>query len=161
MREILFRGKRADNGEWVEGFLVKKIDPLFSVESWFILVQKYDTSCIDGKPTILESLMTWYKVSPETVSESTSLSDKNSKKIFEGDIIHSVYANCRINEHIEKVVFHDGRFMAENVEGGFFAKISGKDSPKHLSQDTSVYMIECEVIGNIHDNPELLKEGAE
>ena len=87
MREILFKGKRIDNGEWVEGFLVKKIDPLLSVESWFILVQEYDTSCIDGKHTLLESLMTWYKVSPETVSESTSLSDKNNKKIFEGDIV--------------------------------------------------------------------------
>ena len=40
MRETLFRGKRIDNEAWVEGFLVKKIDPLFGIESWFILVQE-------------------------------------------------------------------------------------------------------------------------
>jgi uncharacterized phage protein (TIGR01671 family) len=102
--------------------------------------------------------MTWYKVIPESVSEFSGLCDKNGKKIFEGDIIKSLYANCKKNEHIDKVAFFDGCFVAESANGGCFIKLAGRGSPTHFSNDKSVYMIECEVIGNVNDNPEFLKE---
>jgi uncharacterized phage protein (TIGR01671 family) len=142
MREIIFRGKIKRTGEWIYGF--------------------YGENSGTGDAQISPIKDCCFKIIiPETVGQYTGLCDKNGKKIFEGDIIHSLYANCKINEHIEKVVFRDGAFKSENAEGGFFAKIAGQGSPKHLPNDTSVYMIECEIIGNIHDNPELLKGGAD
>lgn len=154
MREILFRGKRkGKKGNWVEGYYVLDESGQIKEKPITFIYHLNTHPCgFDVVPC---------EVIPETIGQYTGLCDKNGKKIFEGDIIHSFYANCKINEYVEKVVFRDGSFKAENVEGGFFAKIAGQGSPKHLPNDTSVYMIECEVIGNIHDNPELLKGGAE
>ena len=137
MREILFRGKRIDNREWVEGFLVKKIDPLIGNECCFILAQEYDTSCIDGQPTHLQSLMTWYKVISETVGQYTGMT-ANGKKIFEGDILTlNKWKPCYV------VKFEDGTFC-----------MVGTAIPiRHANK--------FEVIGNIHDNPELLEGGAD
>ena len=144
MREILFRGKRADNGEWVEGDLDRGLFANIDFISYF--------------KTIGERVS--YEVSPETVGQYTGLCDKNGKKVFEGDVIRTLYANCPKNKHIDKVEFFDGSFLATNG-GGLYAKISGLGSSKPMANDMSVHMIECEIIGNIHDNPELFKGGAE
>lgn len=149
MRETLFRGKRADNREWVEGFLVNKTDPLLGIKCWFILVQEYDTSCIDGKPTHLKSLMTWYKVISETVGQYTGVEDKNGKKVFEGDILrYTPRPKCTI---YYKVIW--------NQEWSRFALVQWSTHKYHLYEwaqhETIKYC--CEVIGNIHDNPDLLE----
>lgn len=154
MREILFRGKRVDNGEWVEGFLVKKIDPLLGVESWFILVQKYDRSCIDNKPTILESLMTWYKVIPETIGQYTGKTLCDTK-VFEGDIVEwyeeyvDSWGYTQTANGYSVVVWDDEKFCW------------GFDTDGHIQSFNNWDWYGCFVVGNIHDNPELLKEGAE
>lgn len=142
MREILFRGKKTDDKEWFHGNLLKlnKKTYLVPQNTWFDY----------GRLKVM------VEVNPETVGQYTGLTDKNGKKIFEGDIICSLYMNCPKNEYIEKVTFFDGRFMAENATGSCYGKIAGENSPKHFTFDKSVYMIECEVIGNIHDNKELL-----
>lgn len=141
MREILFRGKRKDNGEWVEGFYSQfhnrpAIDEPNSHQIFELIdegVKIFGTS-IGGF---------WRIVDPETIGQYTGLTDKNDTKIFEGDIVKKVFNG---NELTGKVGYLDGSFGVRLADG------SG-----HLI----CLFTQCEVIGNIHDNPELLKGGVE
>ena len=132
MREILFRGKR-ENGEWIYG-LPYECDGTID--------------CIRVKESI-ENIIAYisYKVIPETVGQYTGLTDKNGKKIFEGDIV-------RISER-GKVV--NGKIIFKNAyNGGWLVADKTEQSSCSLAMRNNV-----EVIGNIHDNPELMEEGAE
>ena len=144
MREILFKGKRKDNGEWVEGDLFHNDNtnyPMTLIGSLILSRNKYtDEIDIDGYCLI--------EVDPETVCQYTGLKDRNGKKIFEGDIVDTVYdieyigvAAKRIGKSVVK--FHKGCFMKDKIgEAGLFHFIAS-DKEK--------------VIGNIFDNPELLE----
>lgn len=145
MREILFRGKRVDNGEWVEGLPFFEENRCYIIEDLFICDEYQCTGAVNSS------------VIPETVGQFTGLTDKNGKKIFEGDIVRCKYANVPKNEHIQKVVFEGCKFMAEFSEGGCYSELYDGSTP--LTFKRTAYMNEIEVIGNIHDNPELLKDG--
>ena len=152
MRDILFRGKRLDNGEWVYGFYCHV--PRGRLDRDEHLIQTVKKS---GKMGMLHC------VDPSTVGQYTGLKDKNGKRIWEGDIIRSHYANTRKNDFIEQVVFHNGHFCSlYKIPGPGNGKIWANlpDGVPHLPQDKTPYMEWCEVVGNIHDNPELL-EGVE
>ena len=123
MREILFRGKRIDNGEWVEG------DSL--IHSMF----KKGDVCVG----VVEG-MEIYSVITETIGQYTGLTDKNGNKIFEGDILKGMGGLHRVYFDISLACFE-------------WAKING-----NWHESFSGFADEYEVIGNIHDNPELLKE---
>lgn len=110
MRQIIFRGKRVDNGEWIEGNY-----------EYYHKPEKY----IISNPYTGETK----GVIPETVGQYTGLTDKNGNKIFEGDIVY----NGVFKAQIEFINGHFSPFGGDT----FFAD-------------------ECEVIGNIHDNPELI-----
>ena len=141
MREILFRGKRYMDGEWVDGSL-------------FIDEKKEKHEILVG---YVNYRIGW-EVDPATIDQYTGLKDKNGKKIFEGDIVKTHYANTKKNDFLEQVVFHNGKFCSVfELSGGgkMFANLA--DGVLHLSQDKLPYMEWCEIIGNIHDNPELLK----
>ena len=79
MREILFKAKRLDNGDWVEGLLVKYPSAIQvgDCSPWYIQAPPVDPDDTGGR----------YNVDPSTVCEYTGLTDKNGKKIFEGDIL--------------------------------------------------------------------------
>lgn len=118
MREILFRGKDLA-GVWHYGV------PLVFTE---------DYVCITAPYTYNKA------VQPETIGQYTGVTDKNGKKIFEGDIVKCTYIydkgyGLRFEPKIEAVVFREGNF-----------------NPLYNCERNSF-----EVIGNIHDNPELLK----
>lgn len=154
-REILFRGKRMDNGEWAYGSFIPDLLEVFQEKTpegnWL-----GDWGFIKpfGK-TKEERLMV--EVERDSVGQYTGLTDKNGVKIFEGDIIKSHYANAPNSDFTEYVVFHNGRFSATNDNAHWWTMLA--DGVRHLSQDKSAYMEWCEVIGNIHDNPELLNDG--
>ena len=119
MREILFRGKRKDNGEWICGDLVH----------WW---GRHNT-----KPDIqIYNNVQRFNIIPETVGQYTGLTDKNGTKIFEGDIVKND------NGMKTSVEFYRGRYYP------FIA------FPEFRCWDEE----ECEVIGNIHDNPRIINE---
>lgn len=126
MREILFRGKRVDNGEWVQG-------SLFAEGTRFEIVRSTCNNVgIEGIDVI-----------PETIGQYTGLTDKNGQKIFEGDICqHRSYYSDNIV--ISVVTYTDGQFLVMVDENSGF-NLSDK----------------LEIIGNIHDNPELLGGGSD
>ena len=132
MREILFRGKRVDNGEWVEGNFVKD-----NTATYITMPLKDSHYLID--------------VDPSTVGQYTGLCDKNGKRIFEGDAIKSHYANAKNADFIETIAFHSGRFCAEckiGERGCSWALLA--DGIPHIGADKTVYMESFEVIGTIY-----------
>ena len=145
MREILFRGKRTDNGEWIEGYLNQHRGRVifdcccnainandYYINDW---TEKLDTDlygCV-------------YKVIPETVGQYTGLTDKKGKKIFEGDIVERVSDG-------ERAVISWLKYSA-CFGLSFDGWCCGFDNyDDNLPSD-------FEVIGNIHDKPELLEGG--
>ena len=132
MREILFKAKRIDNGEWVEGCYIS------SCEGTFI-----QTNCIEHYYVPAVSCK---KVDPETLCQFTGLCDKNGKRIWENDVVWIV---CDGKEHIYQIVWDNSEldFKATNGEENY-----GTNYEYLLCCD------EIEVIGNIFDNPELLQE---
>lgn len=138
MREILFRGKRTDNGEWIEGMLFN------GKEDTFIIPHGNEYSYDEQEGLSFD--VYGCKVDPETVGQYTGLTDKNGKKIFEGDIVHCVSSR-------------DDTHMVVIYEEGEFRLVLCKDF-KDYKCGLWFYAIRDyakEVIGNIHDSPELLK----
>lgn len=131
MRDILFRAKRLDNGEWVEGNL--------------FVPDKPDTPtqiCI-GTNIVRISC----DVDPSTIGQYTGKTDKNGKRIFEGDILGTRYDSFDIDYVVVEVVkwFRNG-----------WATQEGDYMPDSLTEDGILPY--SEIIGNIYDNPELLEK---
>ena len=142
MREILFRGK-TEKGEWVYGFYHNET----SIES----------SSSDRKVTRHHIYTQDFDkfVKPETVGQFTGLTDKNGKKIFEGDIVKAIQTEYDEDKEQEPIVFEViGEMIFEDACFGLRAK-HFVDFYSPMWQEDNV---ELEVIGNIHDNPELLGE---
>ena len=130
MREIRYRGIGIAERKWVFGSL------------WF------DTR--DGVTLIWsEELKYWVRVDPATVGQYTGLKDKNGREIYVGDILKS-----ERDDRLYVVKFWIGMFYAsvdecnKGIFGGF---------PLHALTENEESGYECDIIGNIHDDPELLK----
>lgn len=140
MREILFRGKRTDNGNWHEG---------------------EDIMCktVRGEVCLAKIGEDWISVAPETVGQYTGLTDKNGAKIFEGDIVKGIaYSVERIGVIVwidEIASFGVHYFKSQNPTTW------EKSSILRCASMGKTDKFAAEIIGNIHDNPELLKGGGE
>lgn len=138
-REILFRGKRVDNGKWVEGYYYA--NPIETL----ILPLGYEISIT------LDSV----KVIPETIGQFTGLTDKNGVKIFEGDVIRYIEHSGYLLNSFAAIVCYDSLLAA-------FGYINNTQFMYYFSDFDEIdvdFLSHTEVIGNIHDNPELLNNG--
>ena len=150
MREILFRGKRTDNGEWAYGYYAHRPTAVCIGES--------NPSCIYVPACDPDDNSEFIEVLPETVGQYTGLTDKNGRKIFEGDIIRLTDKHNEI-EWTAVVVF--GNPNGEYNWGWQLKAIGEFDGNKDIllwvdMEESGAY---CEIIGNIYDNPELLEGG--
>lgn len=127
MREILFRGKRLDNGEWVEGSLLGWCGRCFVCPKIYAVENKL-------------SMFAPIEVDPSTVGQFTGMSDRNGKRIFEGDVVcaEDGYAVVKWDDD-------DAKFV---VAGDWL-----------VIDFDYCYGREFEVVGNCWDTPELLEEG--
>ena len=147
----LFRGKRVDNGEWVVGYYVQKQDPLLvRVTYHHILTQEKDNcGC-------LMSTVSWYKVIPETVGQYTGM-DINDVKVFSGDIINVFPSNRKMF-----VLWNEETLSWEIADIGTQpGEINHLINCMPLGELGVELCFENEfmskVVGNIHDNPELME----
>ena len=158
MREILFRGKRKDNGEWIQGDLDRGLFANIDFISYF--------------KTIGERLS--FEIIPETVGQYTGLTDKNGKKIFEGDIVAIEHTrrtafwteipetykprrsyDCHWNEKEDELLYKRNYAVEWKAKDARWILRNGSD--QHDLRDVFMFFHKGIVIGNIHDNPELLK----
>lgn len=133
MREILFKAKRKDNGEWVEGSLI-----IAEGSVAYIIRSKSKAFIPKGESIICSAEC--YEINPETLCQYTGLTDKNNRKIWENDIL--------------ELPGEDGYFTCEWEEDTARFVMNGDG----LTVDFDNYWgYQTEVVGNIFDNPELLE----
>lgn len=153
MREILFRGKRKDNSKW-------------AYSSRFFIEKRSYVYIPNPSEDMGDRAYLCREVINETIGQYTGLRDKNGEMIFEGDIIKStgnripIISVIQYGEYKPKMIYdllEQYVFVGQIQEAmcGFYAK-SKNGEEMVLTNASSV----IEVIGNIHDNPELLKDGA-
>ena len=130
MRDIEFRGQRADTGKWVFGSFHKDRN------GEYLIVENSEIGLI------------WYKVNKKTIGQYAGLKDKNGVKIFEGDIVKVERSFILGKTLIGIIIWEDGGLL-------FYYK-----NPFHGGCGLSglIVLQEAEVIGNIHDNPDLFEE---
>lgn len=124
MREILFRGKGKNSGNWFYGGYCE----------------------INNSVCIIEKKGLYVGIIPETIGQFTGLCDRHGRKIFEGDIIRAIHYKEELNTSY--INFEDGIYWCELITGSFI----------ECCETLFEQHCECglEVIGNIHDNPEML-----
>ena len=137
-RQILFRGKRTDNGEWVYGYLIGNNVIVGEVVD-------FDDDYFNTE--------FWYKVDPETVGQFTGLTDKNGTKIFDGGIIS---VNGVVNFAVKYIEERLSFCLANTDELKLNLKCMSPWYPVSASW-WNEFGREIEAIGNAYDNPELIK----
>lgn len=146
-REILFRGKRKSDGEWILGNLLRTDD---------------DGTCIIQNH-VPHHLLKNYEVDPKTVCQYTGLTDKNGRKIFEGDIVSC--SHNKIKKEEDSTVFmpeyeeYTRNYAVEFVNKGGHCGYRCRNKSIHFTlTSNTIYNHNVCVIGNLWDNPELLNQ---
>jgi len=133
-REIKFRGQRIDTKEWVEGLV------LTNKLGTYIVTEKNPHECTQYGYIEIDE---YYRVNPETVGQYTGLNDKNGKEIYEGDIVQGK------QKVLYNIKYHNNAYC---ITADIMSTRSKFENLWNLYSD------DIEAIGNIHDNPELIKE---
>lgn len=146
MRKILFKAKRIDNGEWVEGCIV--------IDQSRLNIFKYRIQPIES------GVLYAPPIDPDTLCQYTGFTDKNGKKIWENDILRYSY------DYDGSPFLKDGEEIKYCVGAVFWSEwrgswaVCGRGNKKYTNNDVFKYNRNpnrTEVIGNIFDNPELLE----
>ena len=178
MREILFRGKNIDNGKWIYGGYVHLHKTTYCYAG-------SDDGNNDIHRIVFERMTDWNlpnqhmmaDVLPETVGQYTGLTDKNGVKIFEGDVVqYNTYDDFDCQSVVKFGEYNQdgsaGEYSARKCIG-FYVDVDNftcpdwcEDAPdyfpKHFKQQNVLEVArDCQVIGNIHDNPEILEGGGD
>lgn len=146
MDRYLYKAKRLDNGEWVQGYYVKGLN-MYDKEAYLIFEPTtifYSSGETDG----------WSEVDPSTICQCTGLKDKNGKLIWENDILH--------NGNYFVVKWNESCSRFDIVLNKFHNIPIGKWEPMICDWKTNDFKeyrkaVDYEVIGNVFDNPELLE----
>ena len=142
MREIKFRGKDVKTREWVYGYLIEVCGEAFIVntndDGWVTAIDQYD--------------ITYRKVIPDTVGQYTGHKDTNGKEIYEGDI-----RKGKIRRADKFSSYGDWIYDVYILEKLCSSEYYQKDTKGKLFLKEWDITVDMGIIGNIHDNPELLK----
>lgn len=156
-REIKFRGKRINNGEWDYGCLVNsghQVNPYR--EFWWIAQYCYDFGTVFYDKSCDDAFI-WHRVAPNTLGQYTGLRDKNGVEIYEGDIVR-LFCDCG-GYYIEPRWVNAIIVWDEDLYGWEISfehiRVGYSECIGNFKYD---YDAQIEVIGNIYDNPELLEE---
>ena len=151
MREIIFRGKHIKNGVWVQG-------------SYYHLTEFYGDNCnyhyiIETCDEREDKMMNYFPVDFETVGQYTGLKDKNGKMIFEGDIVKNEWCFIKGNSIVRfgeyKSLDRSNDYQCGHL--GFYLEHISDFNKRTVRKDIMYFANKCEIVGNIHDNPELLR----
>lgn len=135
MREIKFRGKSVDSGQWLHGNLCQLGD-----SCW---IARHPEGRNDARLVVTTYLVIddWLEVIPETVGQYTGLKDKRGKEIYEGDIVRTIWGYAQI------LFFEDGAYVFKGPKNHNFLN------------EREITDRQIEIIGNVFEHPELLKTG--
>lgn len=143
MREILLKGKRKDNGEWIEGSLITSIN-----RAW-ISSEKTDSQRLRGISNT-DAIWRAIEIIPDTICQFTGLCDKNGNKIWENDILKT-----RSGKYAQvKFGLYATDFASGDYNQGFYT-VFPKNS--YYQHGLGYWLKKTYVRGNIFDNPELLQ----
>lgn len=144
----LFKAKRLDNGEWVQGNLIQSCD---AIDGWETIIIPIKNSNMFTKHIKRGygnlGFENWYRVDPSTICQCTGLKDKNGKLIWENDIV--AYWDTYSTESGLAEADCDGQVVWEDETMSF-------QVTNRLSAESYEVLDECSVIGNIIDSPELM-----
>lgn len=147
MREILFRGKRKEDGKWIEGYLA----------AYDLICPSYpeDTLNATGEYCGQVPYVGFVEVDSESVGQSTTLKDKNGRRIFEGDIIQIRFEGDAEPPGKPESWYETGKVIWHDQLHGWYVVF---DSPDGVPIQEYDGCDDVFLIGNIHDHPELMED---